>query len=259
MNGIIFGHPIDLSPFILSSHNSTAYFNMKGISIAFACLSLTGSTLARPAPAEPVPSPTTTTTASLEDRDLIGDLTGALGGVLGDAVGDINDAISKAGAGKLVGTQAWSTISSALAQVTATTTQTNAASAIAQLSSIHAAKPSANLFEFVAAVAAEGLTANSVTDLLGLVDGLATGENSMSNVNIQKPKDTIYPKKGNDPKYSVTESSLRAAIYIPPSFQGGKVQPVILMPGTGATGYLTYVGNCKRTLLQLSYGIRLCY
>lgn len=220
---------------------------MKGISVALACLSLTGSAVARPAPVEPVPSPATTATASLEDRDLIGSLTGAVGGVLGDAVGDINDALSKVGAGEIVGTQAWSTISSALAQVTATKTQTNAASAIAQLSSIHAAKPSANLFEFVAAVAAEGLTANSVNDLLGFVDGLASGENSMSNVNIQKPKDTIYPRKGNDPKYSVTESSLRAAIYIPASFQGGKVQPVILMPGTGATGYFTYVGNCKRT------------
>jgi hypothetical protein len=87
-----------------------------------------------------------------------------------------------------------------------------------------------------------------LNSLLGFVDNLATGENSMSNVNIQKPKDTIYPKKGNDPKYSVTESSLRAAIYIPPSFQGGEVQPVILMPGTGSTGYLTYAGNCKRTL-----------
>ncbi|KEQ70161.1 alpha/beta-hydrolase, partial [Aureobasidium namibiae CBS 147.97] len=121
------------------------------------------------------------------------------------------------------------------------------------LSSIHAAKPSANLFEFVAAVAAEGLTANSVNDLLGFVDGLATGENSMSNVNIQQPKDTIYPKKGNDPKYSVTESSLRAAIYIPPSFQGGKIQPVILMPGTGATGYFTYVGNYIKLLTGSSY------
>lgn len=67
---------------------------MQGISIALAFLSLTGSTLARPAPAEPVPSPTTTAIASLEDRDLIGDLTGAVSGVLGDAVGDINNALS---------------------------------------------------------------------------------------------------------------------------------------------------------------------
>ncbi|KAI4720848.1 alpha/beta-hydrolase [Aureobasidium sp. EXF-10727] len=226
---------------------------MQPISIALAFLSLTGSALARPAPAEPVPSPSTTATASLEDRDLIGDLTGAVSGVLGDAVGDIDDALSKVGAGKIVGTQAWSTISSALAQVTATKTQTNAASAISQLSSIHAAKPSANLYEFVAAVAAEGLTANSVNDLLGFVDGLASGENSMSNVNIQTPKDTIYPKKGNDPKYSITESSLRSAIYIPASFQWGKVQPVILMPGTGATGYFTYIGNYIKLLTGSSY------
>ncbi|KEQ62899.1 alpha/beta-hydrolase, partial [Aureobasidium melanogenum CBS 110374] len=121
------------------------------------------------------------------------------------------------------------------------------------LSSIHAARPSANLYEFVAAVAAEGLTANTVNDLLGFVDGLATGENSMSNVNLQAPKNTIYPRKGNDPKYSVTESSLRSAIYIPPGFTGGKVQPVILMPGTGATGYFTYIGNYIPLLTGSSY------
>lgn len=220
---------------------------MQGISIVLAFLSLAGSAFARPAPAEPVPSPTTTVAASLEDRSLIGDLSGDTKNILGDVVGDINNALSEVGVGEIVGTQAWSTISSALAQVTATTTQTNAASAISQLSSIHAAKPSANLFEFVAAVAAEGLTANSANDLLGFVDGLASGENSMSNVNIQQPKTTIYPRKGNDPKYSVTESSLRSAIYIPPSFTNGKVQPVILMPGTGATGYFTYIGNCKHS------------
>lgn len=220
---------------------------MQGFSTVLAILSLAGSAFARPAPVEPVPSPTTTAAASLEDRSLIGDLTGDTNGVLGDVVGDINNALSEVGVGEIVGTQAWSTISSALAQVTATTTQTNAASAISQLSSIHAAKPSANLYEFAAAVAAEGLTANSVNDLLGFVDGLASGENSMSNVNIQQPKTTIYPRKGNDPKYSVTESSLRSAIYIPPSFTMGKVQPVILMPGTGATGYFTYIGNCKES------------
>ncbi|KAG9730230.1 alpha/beta-hydrolase, partial [Aureobasidium melanogenum] len=181
---------------------------MQGLSTVLALLSLTGSVFARPAPAEPVPSPTITAIASLEDRGLVGDLTGAANDLLGDVVGDINNALSEVGAGEIVGTQAWSTISSALCQVTATTTQNNAASAISQLSSIHAAKPSANLFEFVAAVAAEGLSANTVNDLLGFVDGLATGENSMSNVNLQTPKDTIYPRKGNDPKYSVTESSL---------------------------------------------------
>ncbi|KAK6007932.1 hypothetical protein QM012_004746 [Aureobasidium pullulans] len=226
---------------------------MQGTSIVLAFLSLTGSAFARPAPVEPVPSPTITAPASLEDRSLIGDLMGDTNGLLGDVVGDINNALSEVGVGEIVGTQAWSTISSALAQVTATTTQTNAASAISQLSSIHAAKPSANLFEFVAAVAAEGLTANSVNDLLGFVDGLASGENSMSNVNIQQPKGTIYPRKGSDPKYSVTESSLRSAIYIPPSFTNGKVQPVILMPGTGATGYFTYIGNYISLLTGSSY------
>lgn len=225
---------------------------MKAFTVVLAISSLTGSALARPAPVEAAPVATITPAPSLEDRDLIGALTGAVGGILGNAVSDIDSAISQAGSGKLGGNEAWSSISSALAQVTATTTQTNAASAISQLSSIHSAKPSANVYEFAAALAAEGLTANSVTDLLGAVDGLATGQNSMSNVN-KAPKDMIYPSKGKDPKYSVAESSLRSAIYMPASFTNGKVPPVILMPGTGATGYFTFIGNYIPLLTGSSY------
>lgn len=209
---------------------------MQAFSITLALLSLASTSFARPAAAEAVPSPTITTAPSLGDRGLVGD-------VLGDVVGDIDDVLSKVGAGQIAGNEAWSSISSALTKVTATTTQTQAASAISQLASIHSARPSANLFEFVAAVAAEGLTADSVTDLLASVEGLASGQNSMSNDNVQQPADTIYPKKDDDPEYSVTESSLRSAIYIPPSFTNGDKPPVILMPGTGSTGYFTFIGN----------------
>ena len=39
------------------------------------------------------------------------------------------------------------------------------------------------------------------------------------------------------------EATLRAAIYIPSGFTYGTKPPVILFPGTGATGYGTFVGN----------------
>jgi hypothetical protein len=73
-------------------------------------------------------------------------------------------------------------------------------------------------------------------------------------LNIQTPQQIIYPRKGlEDPKYSITESSLRAAIHIPPSFTNGKIPPVILVPGTGATGYLTFIGNYIPLLAGSSY------
>ncbi len=51
-------------------------------------------------------------------------------------------------------------------------------------------------------------------------------------------------------KYSVTESSTRSAIYIPPSFQGGKVQPVILAWYGKKLVIFNYIGNCKNHYLD---------
>jgi hypothetical protein len=80
-----------------------------------------------------------------------------------------------------------------------------------------------------------------------------TGNNSASNVN-PAPKTSVYPKLGSsDAPYDVSESILRGAIHIPPTFTFGKKPPVILFPGTGATGYTTYVGSFIKLLTNVDY------
>lgn len=54
----------------------------------------------------------------------------------------------------------------------------------------------------------------------------------------------MYPKAGGcDAPYSVSESSLRSAIFIPETFTYGAKPPVVLFPGTGLTGYVSFRGN----------------
>lgn len=150
---------------------------MRASSIALPILSLCSVSLAAPAP-----SPVPTALAKVEDRDLAGDLLGAVGDVLGDAVSGLNVVLQDVESGSLVGTAAWSAIKTALSPVTATATPTTIPSAISTLSSIHSAQPSANLYEFVASLVAEGLTTDSVADALDFVNGELTGENNMNNV-----------------------------------------------------------------------------
>lgn len=58
------------------------------------------------------------------------------------------------------------------------------------------------------------------------------------------PPRPVYPKiDGCDAPYSVSESRLRSAIFIPETFTYGEKPPVILFPGTGSTGWLTFKGN----------------
>lgn len=99
--------------------------------------------------------------------------------------------------------------------------------------------PITNLVELLA----NGIIHPNLADALA---GYATGVNSYTNVNTETPDETIYPQKeSNDAPYSVSESDLRGAIYIPSAFEfgaGDKV-PVILSPGTGSTGGETFGSN----------------
>ena len=240
-------------------------------SVVLSLVSLGSISFAAPAP-NAAPSPVPTTPAHLEERQtgLVGELLGVVDDVLGIAVSNLNGVFSDVAAGKIVGTAGWSSIQSALRPVTATTTQTNVASAISTLSAIHSAQPSANLYQFLAALVAEGLTVDSANDALNFVDGVLTGENNMNNVYVEKsvmnersgslisrnraPSTAVYPQKAcGDAPYSVDEGTLRGAIYIPSGFTYGAKPPVILMPGTGNTGYITYQGNFIQTLTGSNY------
>jgi hypothetical protein len=50
-------------------------------------------------------------------------------------------------------------------------------------------------------------------------------------------------RSSSDAPYSLSEAKLRAAIQIPPGFTYGYVPPLIMAPGTGSTGCLTFGSN----------------
>jgi hypothetical protein len=61
---------------------------------------------------------------------------------------------------------------------------------------------------------------------------------------LNSPGKRIYPRKSSsDPAYSVSEAKLRAAIYIPSGFTYGDIPPLIMVPGTGSKGCLTFGAN----------------
>lgn len=90
-----------------------------------------------------------------------------------------------------------------------------------------------------------GLTADNAVDLVSVVRGGLTGDNSITNINPRMPSTQIYPSvSSEDAPYDIPEATLRAAIHIPSSFRYGQgAQPIILVPGTGNTGYVTFSGN----------------
>lgn len=76
----------------------------------------------------------------------------------------------------------------------------------------------------------------------------------MINVNLASPEDTIYPQKDySDAPYSLSEAKLRAAIQIPRSFSYGQIPPLIMVPGTGSTGCLTFRSNFIKQFTDSSF------
>lgn len=114
-------------------------------------------------------------------------------------------------------------------------------------------KNNQSLLDDIAKMAANGLKPGT---LLGNIDGFLDGLNSWNNTNSHEPKEKIYPKKGSDNvQYSIGEDQLRSALYIPPQFEyeNGNKTPVILVPGTGATGGSTYASNFAKLLKETDY------
>ncbi|KAF2124519.1 alpha/beta-hydrolase [Dothidotthia symphoricarpi CBS 119687] len=86
-----------------------------------------------------------------------------------------------------------------------------------------------------------------------LTGALPVGENSITNNN-PAPSTKIFPKKDSaDAPYSLTESALRQALFIPSSFTYGKKPPTIFVPGTGSYGGINFGNNLRRLLTGASY------
>jgi hypothetical protein len=89
-------------------------------------------------------------------------------------------------------------------------------------------------------------------NLRNLTTAMIFGDNSSKNIHSNPPK-SIYPRVTGDVPYSIPEQQLRAAIRIPWTFTHGKKQPVILVPGTGSTGFFTFNGNYIKLLSRVDY------
>lgn len=131
-----------------------------------------------------------------------------------------------------------------LVKATAIPTSVPAAFAALQKTLVGAAAPS-NLYGYIANLVSAGLSQDNIPDLLNFAKGVASSaqnnaDNSYVNVNTRRLATNIWPKANpQDAPYSLSEQALRAAIHIPSSFKYGKrgaPNPIILVPGTGATG-----------------------
>lgn len=160
--------------------------------------------------------------------------------------------------------QASSSASSTLSSLTSASPTVAAPTAASQLNAglqaIYTAT-SANFANQVASQVAAGLVGPTGTSLGGIVESLygpnpllPTGENSITNNNPRNPATAIYPKKAaSDASYSLTESQLRAALYIPPTFTYGAKTPVLFVPGTASYGGSAFRSNLRKLLTNVPY------
>ncbi|KAK4613138.1 Lipase B [Fulvia fulva] len=140
-----------------------------------------------------------------------------------------------------------------LTLVTSTILPTTISAAIGSLSNIAALQPT-SLIDLATNLVEAGLAADKLADVIDFVQGFAGEENSMNNTNEREPESSIYPLAGSeDAPYSIPEAQLRAAIHIPATFRyGDGVQPIVLVPGTGNTGYTSFAGNFIPLLVNSS-------
>lgn len=195
---------------------------MPSFTSALALLSLIPLTLAAPAPAV-TPSPTLTSYPA-------------------DAIQSAVDAGDR------------DALESALVAVTPTARPTDIADALAKQSSIWAGSSTkTGFYQALATQIADGTGSllGGLGDTLGaiLTGGQPTGDNSHNNINLRWPNSFIYPKAHrDDAPYSMRESELRSAIFIPPTFTYGEKPPVIFVPGTGAYGGINFESNLRKLL-----------
>ncbi|KAL3441303.1 hypothetical protein BJX65DRAFT_299855 [Aspergillus insuetus] len=101
------------------------------------------------------------------------------------------------------------------------------------------------LLSILAAASPAGLNRRAADDI-----------NSTNNLNLVNPSTPVFPRKAaGDAPFSVTEKSLRGAIYIPPGFEygAGSKSPVIMIPGTAVPAGTTYADGFGRLLGETDY------
>jgi hypothetical protein len=200
------------------------------------------SAVAAPAPIA-TPAPVVDEVQSLDERQLLNKLLPGVGSLVGNLLGDVNQAVKEGDATKVL---------DILSQLQPTTRPTNIEAAIARQSQIWASPTTrTDFFAAVATQIAGGLVLDG-TLKAALNGGLPFGENSINNNN--PPISGIYPKKdAADAPYTLSESALRQALFIPPSFTYGEKRPVIFVPGTASYGGTNFASNLRKLLTGKSY------
>ncbi|TLD34819.1 Lipase B [Venturia nashicola] len=128
----------------------------------------------------------------------------------------------------------------AMEQIAPTATPASVLEVTAALKDAFSSTPT-NLFENIAALAKNSLVPG---DLKHVFTTYSTGCNSVTNVNSKTPNVTVYPTRSTqDAPFSLTESQLREVIYIPSTFTYGQVPPIVMVPGTGSAGCLSFGSN----------------
>ncbi|KAI2480431.1 hypothetical protein Ptr902_08612 [Pyrenophora tritici-repentis] len=176
-------------------------------------------------------------------------LPGLLPGVVSfvqNLLGDINRAVAEGDPTKVL---------NILKQLQPLTRPTNIEDAMGRAAYIWTKpSPRQDLYSAAAEQIVDGLVLDE-TLKAALTGGLPVGENNI-NTNNPSPPTIIYPKKNaTDAPYTLSESALRKAIYIPPSFVygAGSKRPVIFVPGTGAYGGTNFASNLRKLLTGKSY------
>jgi len=220
--------------------------------VSLAVLGILSQSLAAPAPAPgPIATPAPSlqdTTKPLEERQLLGGLLpGLLPGVVslvGNLLGDVNGAVADGDPTKVL---------NILKQLQPTTRPTSIEDAIQRGAGIWVSpSPRQDFYAAVATQIADGLILDATLNS-ALFGGLPVGENSINNNN-PSPPTSIYPKKNvADAPYTLSESALRKAIFIPPGFTYGTKRPVIFVPGTGSYGGINFAYNLRKLLTGKSY------
>ncbi|RMZ21916.1 hypothetical protein D0859_14069 [Hortaea werneckii] len=103
----------------------------------------------------------------------------------------------------------------------------------------------ADIFESGAKILLNGFAG---ADYLNLLNSYLIASNT-NNINLLPPAKPIYPKaSAADAPYSLSESDLRKAIYIPPGFTYGRVPAVLFLPGTAALAGQNFGPNYGKLL-----------
>lgn len=183
---------------------------------------------------------------------IISDLGNAL-----DAAGTVTQAIAN---GTILGTDTPALVQKLYQAVQPTSTPTSIQDAIskaAKAKGVNSASatpdPEQDILQNVVTLLLEGFT---TSDIKALAAGASPFTNTAINLNRPVPfLKTFYNRVPGNAPFSVPEVQLRAAMYIPPGFTwgSGKKQPVLMSPGTGATGSINFQSNIGKLLSQENF------